>query len=75
MTGFLRTRMPPSLDRAAVSAAITRLVSEEMIAAATAAADPFLIDDPCLFNGNGPHHFNGSCGDVVCVHCTKVAWS
>lgn len=73
MTGFLRTRMPPSLDRAAVSAAITRFVSEEMIAAATAAADPFLIDHDCL-NPAG-HRFIGSCGDVVCVHCTKVVWS
>jgi hypothetical protein len=36
------------------------------------AADPFGIDDTCV-NPAG-HHFIASCGDVVCVHCTKVVW-
>lgn len=71
--GFLRQGMPPSHDRAAISAAITRFVAEEMIAAVNAATDPFLIDHDCV-NPAG-HHFIGSCGDVVCVHCTRVAWS
>lgn len=37
-------------------------------------ADPFGIDNRCLFNPAG-HQYIGSCGDVVCVHCSKVVWS
>jgi hypothetical protein len=36
--------------------------------------DPFGIDNRCPNNQTG-HRFIGSCGDVVCVHCTKVVWS
>lgn len=73
MTGFLRTRQPPSMDRAAVSAAIHHFVAQEIIATANAARDPFGIDHDCL-NPAG-HRFIGSCGDVVYVHCAKVVCS
>lgn len=36
-------------------------------------ADPFLIDHDCR-NPAG-HDFIAACGDVVCPHCAKVAWS
>jgi hypothetical protein len=39
-----------------------------------APVDPFGIDNVCPLNPTG-HQFIGSCGDVVCVHCTKVVWS
>lgn len=76
--GFLRQRQPPSPNahhRAAVTVAITCFVAEEIIAIANAASDPFGIDDPCPFNAGGIHRFIGSCGDVACAHCSKVAWS
>ncbi len=34
--------------------------------------DPFEIEPECV-NPSG-HHFIPSCGDVVCVHCSKVVW-
>lgn len=74
MTGFLRTRMPASHDRTAPKAAIVNFIGEREIAEVLRAADPFGIDDPCPFNPSG-HRFIGSCGDVACVHCAKVAWS
>lgn len=67
--GFHRQPQPASLDRAAVTAAITRFVAEEVCFAART-ADPFLIGHDCL-NPTG-HAFIGSCGDVVCVHCARV---
>jgi hypothetical protein len=70
--GFHRQGMPASLDRAAVTAVVTRFVAEEL-AFLTRTADPFLVDHDCL-NPAG-HKFEGCCGDVVCVHCGKVAWS
>ena len=36
-------------------------------------ADPFGIDDLCPQNASG-HYAVGSCGDVVCIHCSKVFW-
>lgn len=74
MSGFLRQQQPPSFNRAGVTAVITRLVAEE-IAQMERNADPFGIADPCPHNAGGPHRFIGSCGDVVCVHCSKVASS
>lgn len=72
--GFLRQGQPPALDRAALKAAIVNFIGEREIAEALRCADPFGIDDPCPFNPSG-HRFIGSCGDVACVHCAKVAWS
>lgn len=37
-------------------------------------ADPFNIDNQCPNNETG-HKIIGSCGDVVCVHCTMVVCS
>lgn len=73
--GFHRQGMPPppiTGDRATVTATITRFVAEEL-AFIGRTADPFGIDHDCL-NPAG-HRFIGSCGDVACVHCAKVAWS
>lgn len=36
-------------------------------------ADPFGLDHDCL-NPAG-HDFTSACGEVVCPHCGKVAWS
>jgi len=36
-------------------------------------ADPFGIDHDCR-NPAG-HQFTAACGDVVCIHCARVAWS
>ena len=69
--GYHRTLPPPSLDRAAVAAVVTRLVAEEL-AFERRTADPFAIAHDCL-NPTG-HDFIASCGDVACVHCAKVAW-
>lgn len=38
-------------------------------------ADPFGVDDPCEFSPTGQHAAIGSCGDVVCCHCSRVFWS
>lgn len=35
-------------------------------------ADPFNIDHDCR-NPTG-HDFIASCGDVVCIHCSRVVW-
>ncbi len=69
--GFNRTIQPQALDRAAVTAVVTRLVAEEL-AFERRTADPFGIAHDCL-NPKG-HDFIASCGDVVCAHCAKVAW-
>lgn len=71
--GFHRQGQPASLDRAGLTAIVTNFVAEETVGFARRTADPFLIDHDCL-NPAG-HHFIGACGDVVCVHCSKVAWS
>jgi hypothetical protein len=70
--GFYRHGTPQALDRAAATAAITRLVAEE-VAFASRTADPFLIAHDCR-NPAG-HSFIGSCGDVACRHCGMIAWA
>ncbi len=35
-------------------------------------AEPFNIEPACV-NAEG-HYYIASCGDVVCVHCSKVVW-
>lgn len=72
--GFHRLPQPDALDRAQVTAVVTRFVAQE-VAFANRAADPFGVNDPCPFNAGGPHCFIGSCGDVACVHCAKVVWA
>jgi hypothetical protein len=70
--GYLRQGQPPSLDRAAVTAVVTRFVADE-IAHLMRIEDPFRIEHDCL-NPAG-HDFIAACGDVVCCHCGKVVWS
>jgi hypothetical protein len=71
--GFNRTTIQPaSLDRAAVRSAVLQFAYEEEIAAILGAEDPFALAHDCR-NPAG-HDFIASCGDVVCVHCAKVAW-
>lgn len=72
MSGYLRTPQPTSLDRAAVTAVVTRFVADE-IAHLDRTADPFRIEHDCV-NARG-HDFIAACGDVVCCHCGKVVWS
>lgn len=50
---------------------VAELIAEEIIVTLPP-ADPFGIDHDCR-NPAG-HHFIASCGDVVCVHCSKVVW-
>jgi hypothetical protein len=69
--GFHRQEQRPSLDRAGITAAVHRFVAQE-VAFETRTADPFAIAHDCL-NPTG-HSFIASCGDVVCVHCSKVVW-
>jgi hypothetical protein len=71
--GFHRIPQPAPLDRTSLTAEVTRLIAEE-IAFARASADPFGVENACPLNPAG-HDFIGSCGDVVCCHCSKVAWS
>lgn len=70
--GFHRIPPPTALDRAELTAVVTRLMAEEA-AFARRSADPFAIDHDCL-NPAG-HDFIAACGDVVCCHCGKVVWS
>lgn len=70
--GFLRQGQPQTLDRASLTAVVTRFVAEEL-AFITRTADPFSIDHDCL-NPAG-HDFIAACGDVACCHCAKVVWS
>lgn len=72
MSGFIRGNQPAALGREGVKAAVTRFLAIE-IAEANAGRDPFGLDDPCPVNPAG-HQFIGSCSDVVCCHCSKVAW-
>lgn len=72
--GYLRQGQPaspPSFNRAAVTATITRFVAEEL-AFANRTADPFHIAHDCR-NPSG-HDFIAACGDVVCIHCGRIAW-
>lgn len=68
--GFLRQGQPAALDRRAVRNIVTPIVKEE-IAFLARTSDPFGIDHDCI-NPTG-HDFIGSCGDVACVHCARVA--
>jgi hypothetical protein len=70
--GFHRQGMPAVLDRAAVTAVITRYVAEEL-AFLNRTADPFGIAHDCR-NPAG-HDFISSCGDLACVHCGRIAWA
>jgi hypothetical protein len=72
--GFYRVPQPASLNRADVTAIVTRFVAEE-VAFAQRTQDPFGVADPCPRNAGGPHQFTGSCGDVVCLLCEKIVWS
>lgn len=69
--GFHRQGQPAALDRAGLTAVVTRLMAEEL-AFIIRTADPFGIDHDCL-NPAG-HDFIASCGDVACRHCAKVVW-
>lgn len=48
-------------------------IADELAMLAVPAGDPFNIEHDCL-NPAG-HDYIAGCGDVVCVHCAKVAWS
>ncbi|MDI1265012.1 MAG: hypothetical protein PS018_17315 [bacterium] len=69
--GFYRTGQPQALDRAAVTVVVTDLVEDEL-AFQSRTADPFQVDHDCI-NRTG-HDFIGSCGEVVCIHCARIAW-
>lgn len=66
MTGFLRQGAPNAPH-------VYRFVTEREIASVMGEIDPFQVDDRCPFNATG-HGYTGSCGEVVCAHCAKVAW-
>ena len=69
--GFHRTIQPSrppgviTIDYAQIEARVAEVV---------ASMDPFQCDDPCPLNAGGPHVYAGSCGNVVCLHCSKIAW-
>lgn len=69
--GFLRQGQPVALDRAGLTAVVTRLLAEE-IAFISRTADPFGIDHDCL-NPAG-HDPIASCSEIACCHCSKVFW-
>ena len=68
--GFHRLGQPAAFDRAALRGIVEPIVAQE-VAFAARTADPFGIDHDCI-NPTG-HDFIGSCGDVACVHCARVA--
>ncbi|QOG20408.1 hypothetical protein [Bradyrhizobium sp. SEMIA] len=62
--------------RHAETAKIVHFVSEREIGAVMAAIeDPFGTSARCAFSPDGQHHAIGSCGDVVCCHCSRIFWS
>jgi hypothetical protein len=65
--GFYRQGQPSSRDRAVITAAVTRFLAQEIAREATP------VPHDCT-NPAG-HHFNGACGNVVCLHCRRVAWA
>jgi hypothetical protein len=73
MSGFLRQPQPAALDRASLTGVVRRFVAEQ-VSFANRTRDPFGIADPCPRNPGG-HRFIASCGDVVCLHCSRIAWS
>jgi hypothetical protein len=72
MSGFHRQGQPAAFDRAAVRAVVINFIGEREIATLLREQDPFGIDHDCL-NPAG-HDFIGACGEVVCVHCGRIAW-
>lgn len=70
--GFYRQGQPTARDRAITLAAARRYLAQE-VAFESFAGDPFGIEQGCI-NPAG-HHFNGACGDVVCLHCRRMAWA
>lgn len=74
MTAFTRQPSAAALAATRQRPRVSEFVAAPVVAAARARLDPFGIDDPCLQNAGGLHQPIGSCGDVVCCHCTKVFW-
>jgi len=72
MTGFDRGLQRQALPRETVVALATAFVAKEVAARENAARDPFGVNHDCR-NPAG-HEFFASCGQVVCVHCARVAW-
>ncbi|WP_439398977.1 hypothetical protein ACRQ5Q_16680 [Bradyrhizobium sp. PMVTL-01] len=57
------------------AAKTVRFVCERDIAAVmSAVADPFGTSERCDFSPDGQHYAIGSCGDVVCCHCSRIFW-
>ncbi len=71
MSGFLRGIQPRTCNRAEITAAVTSFIAVE-IAQANAERDPFGIGHDCL-DPSG-HDFTAACGEVVCIHCGRIAW-
>lgn len=65
--GFYRQAQPTRRDREIITAAVTRFLAREI------ALDPLRIEHDCV-NPAG-HDFNGECGNLVCLHCRRVAWA
>jgi hypothetical protein len=57
------------------TAEIISFIGEREIASVLRAIDPFGLDDLCTLSPTGQHQAIGSCGDVVCCHCSRVFWS
>jgi hypothetical protein len=72
--GFHRQGQPAARNRVPHPTAIARFVGEQEIAHVFAAQDPFRIDDLCTLSPDSVHQAYASCGEVVCVHCSKVFW-
>lgn len=72
MRGFHRLGQPLAFGNEQVRDVVTRFVADE-IAQLTRTADPFAIDHDCV--NAGGHHFIASCGDIVCIHCGRIAWA
>lgn len=70
--GFHRQGQPAALDRAEVTAIVVNFVAEEL-AFERRTADPFQIAHDC--RNRAGHDFIAACGDVVCVHCGRIAWA
>ena len=69
--GFARSPAPHVIK----SAEIVSFIGEREIAAVFRAIDPFGVDDACELSPTGQHAAIGSCGDVVCPHCSRIFWS
>jgi hypothetical protein len=71
--GYLRQRQPDTMNRNQVRAAVIAFVGTEEIARIARGLDPFGIDDPCPASPAG-HQPHASCGEIVCIHCTRIFW-